>query len=336
MQSNRKEKMKFVLNTGIFFALFLSMFLAVNRIFLYKDNNYYNYESFLRQDNDTVDILVMGSSHSIDAIDSAQLSQKLAEEEGLDTSVFNMSITGMRIEQIAYRFEEALRTQKPKLLIVETFSFVPISYSNEETIRRYALDYMPLDREKIRFINNKIEDKTSFYVPFIKYHSRWMELNREDFQVLSKEWVKEKSKYNGIAADEKPDYTGERDAYFEQDFTAITECCPLEEAQKEDLEYLLRLADENDVRLLFVSVPYKVQMDYNSVELIKCNNYLREEYVDDERIYLLDLNADMNALHWNYDYMQDEGHVNNKGRMVVMDCLAEYIGMNLRNSLEGR
>lgn len=333
MKTERKEKISFIVRTILFLLLFLVMFFVVNRIFLYKDNNYFNYQNFVRQKENSIDILVMGSSHSIDSIDSVGLGEKL-QEEGLSLSVFNMSITGMRIEQIVYRFEEALKTQKPELLIVETFSFVPISYSNEETTRRYALDYMPLTQEKVQFIENKVEDKSSFYVPFIKYHTRWMELNKEDFQVLSDKWVEEKSRYNGILVGEKPDFQGERDTYFEQDFQAISESRELEAAQKEDLEYLIELARENDVKILFLSVPYKIQMDFPSVELIKCNNYLQENYVDDEWIYMLDLNEKMNELQWNYDYMQDEGHVNNKGREIVMNHLAQYIGTYLGNKEE--
>ena len=333
MKTERKEKISFIVRTILFLLLFLVMFFVVNRIFLYKDNNYFNYQNFVRQKENSIDILVMGSSHSIDSIDSVELGKKL-QEEGLSLSVFNMSITGMRIEQIVYRFEEALKTQKPELLIVETFSFVPISYSNEETTRRYALDYMPLTQEKVQFIENKVEDKSSFYVPFIKYHTRWMELNKEDFQVLSDKWVEEKSRYNGILAGEKPDCQGERDTYLEQDFQAIAERRELEAAQKEDLEYLIELARENDFKILFLSVPYKIQMDFPSVELIKCNNYLQENYVDDEWIYMLDLNEKMNELQWNYDYMQDEGHVNNKGREIVMNHLAQYIGTYLGNKEE--
>lgn len=42
----------------------------------------------------------------------------------------------------------------------------------------------------------------------------------------------------------------------------------------------------------------------------------------------------MNSLGWGYEYMQDEGHVNDDGREAVMKYLTEYIGNNLGNCLK--
>ena len=68
----------------------------------------------------------------------------------------------MRIEQIAYRLQEAVKNQSPKLLVIETFSFAPMELSNDEVVRRYALDYMPLSTEKIKFIFENVEEREKF------------------------------------------------------------------------------------------------------------------------------------------------------------------------------
>lgn len=328
-----KKKLLFVLQTAVFAVGFLFLFEAIGKVFLYKDLNYYNYSNFKNQPEHSIDILVMGSSHSIDAVDAAVLGGRL-EREGVSADVFNMSITGMRMEQIAYRFQEALKTQTPGLLIVETFSLTPMEERDSETVRRYAIDYLPLSFEKLQFIHDHIgENRSSFYVPFIKYHTRWSELTSDDFRSLSSHWVEAVSAPCGKFADKKPDYAGEWDAWFEQDFTAIRQAAQMDARTKKAVERLLSLAAEKEVKVLFLSVPYKVQMDFPNTELIKYNNYLNEHYVNDETVFLLDLNRQIRELEWDYRYMQDEGHVNDRGREAVMDRLSRYILDHLSDSL---
>lgn len=330
-----EKKTAFLLRVTLFFGIFVILFLVVNRIFLYKDNNFYNYHNYIRQDKNTDDIIAMGSSHCIDAVDSMALSAAIKEKSGVKPVIFNLSVTGMRIEQIAYRFEEALKTQKPKLLIVETFSFAPMELGAEEVTRRYALDYIPLTLEKAKFIGEHIEEgKSSFLVPFIKYHTRWKELGKEDFCALSKRWVGEKDSLNGFVVGDKPDYVGERDDYFTQNFSLVTECREPDAEQKKSLEHILKLAEKNGSKVLFLSVPYKVQMDFPATELIQYNNYIKENYVDNENVFLFDMNVMINDMEWNYDYMQDDGHVNNKGRELVTKYLSEYISKYLPDCLE--
>ncbi len=332
MEPTGKEKKVFVIRVVIFFAVFLCLFLVINRVFLYKDNNFYNYVNYMSQPEESIDILVMGSSHSIDAVDSMELGEALEQEYGVHASVFNMSITSMRIEQIAYRLQEAVKNQSPKLLVIETFSFAPMELSNDEVVRRYALDYMPLSTEKIKFIFENVEEgKSSFFVPFIKYHTRWGELEADDFRALSRKWLGSTSSSYGMRVGRKADYEGEWDDYFLQDFSSISGKIEIDGGQKESVDSILETAEKNGIKVLFLSVPYKVQMSLPSTELIQYNNYIRENYVDGENVFLLDMNAMMNSLGWGYEYMQDEGHVNDDGRKIVMKYLTEYIGENLKN-----
>lgn len=335
MEPMGKEKFFFIVRAIIFFVVFLCFFLVINRVFLYKDNNFYNYVNYMGQPEESVDVLVMGSSHSIDAIDSMELGAALEEGYGIHASIFNMSITSMRIEQIAYRLQEAVKTQSPKLLVIETFSFAPMELSNDEVVRRYALDYIPLSIEKIKFIYEHVDEgKSSFLIPFIKYHTRWGELGKDDFSALSRKWLDRTSSSYGIRVGTKPDYEGERDDYFLQDFGSISGQIEIDSRQKESVDSILETAEKNGITVLFLSVPYKIQMNLPSTELIKYNNYIRENYVDGKNVFLFDMNAIMNSLSWGYEYMQDEGHVNDDGREAVMKYLTEYIGNNLGNCLK--
>ena len=330
-KEERKRILKFLGQAIIFIGIFLLLFTMADKIFLAKNENLYNYKSFMAREKNSIQLLVMGSSHSMDGIEAREVDRILKEEYGRDILSFNMSVTGMRLEQIFYRFQEALKTQSPSLLVIETFSCAPQSTGTEESINRWSLDYVPLSKLKLEYIEKNVEEdlKTSFQLPFIKYHSRWKELTKEDREILSSEKLQEKIKNQGFVAPEKPNFEGEWDDYFSRDFTAFTEQTALPEEYEEYLDAIIKLCKEIDCKILFLSIPYKEQADFTNLELIKYNNYIREQYVDDTRVWMYDMNREINSLNWGYEHMTDEGHVNNRGREVINRKLAEKAAMIL-------
>lgn len=327
MVTQKRQELFFFVKTCIFIVIFLALFIMMNRVFLAKNENMYNYINFSGQPENSIDILVLGSSHSLDGIDAQSLDKLLVERYGIKTKTFNMSITGMRLEQMGYRWKEALKTQRPSLLILETFSCSLQSAGTDENINRWALDYMPLSKEKVEYISDEIEEnlQTSFLVPFIKYHSRWRELSKEDWEILSKEKTWNKSLNQGFTAPNKPEFEGEWDDYFEQDFSEIKEVTVMSEDYQDIVEEIIQTCREIDCQVLFLCIPYKVQADVNAIELVKYNNYLEETYVNNEDVHMYDMQKMTKLLDWGYEYMTDEGHVNNHGREVVNEKLAEKI-----------
>ena len=327
MSKDKKQILYFLTKMITFIVIFIAVFTCINNIFLTKSDNLYNYINYSNQTENSIDILIMGSSHSMDGISARKLDSILSESYGVETHSFNMSITGMRLEQIHYRLMEALKTQTPKLLIIETFSCVPQSTGTNESINRWSLDYVPLSINKLQYIEDEIEEelKTSFVLPFIKYHSRWKELTSEDFEIMSREKTKRKSFHQGVEAPNKPDFVGTEDDYFAQDFTLITQQRELPEDYKIYMRKILEVCKSIDCKVLFLSIPYKVQADFYATELIKYNNFLQKEYVDETEVYMYDMNKAIPELKWGYQYMTDEGHVNNSGREVINQELAKRI-----------
>lgn len=327
MITQKRQELFFFVKTCIFIVIFLALFVMMNKVFLAKNENMYNYINFSGQPENSIDILVLGSSHSLDGIDAQSLDKLLVERYGIKTKTFNMSITGMRLEQMGYRWKEALKTQRPSLLILETFSCSLQSAGTDENINRWALDYMPLSKEKVEYISDEIEEnlQTSFLVPFIKYHSRWRDLHKEDWEILSKEKTWNKSLNQGFTAPNKPEFEGEWDDYFEQDFSEIKEVTVMSEDYQDIVEEIIQTCREIDCQVLFLCIPYKVQADVNAIELVKYNNYLEETYVNNEDVHMYDMQKMTKLLDWGYEYMTDEGHVNNHGREVVNEKLAEKI-----------
>lgn len=298
-----------------------------NKVFLLKDENFYNYHNFTMQGKNSIDILILGSSHSRNGIDASQL-DTLLEEQNISVRSFNMSITGLRFEMMAYRLKEVLKTQTPKLLIVETFSAVPIEYSDIDITRRYAIDYMPLTINKLQYINHYIEEeKKSYIFPLLRYHSRWKELTKEDFLVLNPPRLDSISRENGLVAYTEDVVWEKEDDYFTNDFSTVTEESVIEPEVDKALQDLLQVAEKNHIAILFVSLPFKIQMGYDSEQLVQNNNYIRNHYCDG-KMKLLDFNKNYAALEWDFQDMQDEGHMNESGRQKIMPVLADFIEDN--------
>ena len=327
MKTQKREIVFFFIKMCIFIAIFLGLFAMLHKVFLAKSDNLYNYINFTKQPEESIDVLVLGSSHSMDGIDARELDNILSEEYEIEAKTFNMSITGMRMEQIGYRFKEALKTQRPSILVIETFSCAPINTGTNESVNRWAVDYVPLNRDKLEYIQVDVEEslQTSFLVPFIKYHSRWKELTEEDWEILSWEKVWNRSQNAGFVAPDKPDFKDEPDEYFEQDFALITEERELPEYYKGIIQEIIESCEEINCKVLFLSIPYKVQADFYATELVKYNNYIVREYVDNECVYMYDMQKTVQELNWGYEHMTDEGHVSNFGREVVNRQLAGMI-----------
>lgn len=324
---NKTEKMReifFATKFLIFVMVFVGLFSIMHKVFLVKNENVYNYINFIRQPENSVDILILGSSHSADGIDAKRVDSIMQNEYGMKTNTFNMSVTGMRLEQIQYRWKEAIKTQKPKVLVIETFSCAPQSTGTNESINRWALDYMPLSKEKVDYINTEISEnlQTSFMIPFIKYHSRWKELTKEDWEILSSKKIFDKSKEQGIKAPDKPEFSGTEDSYFEQDFSMITKETALSPKYQKYIQEILQSCREIGCKVIFLCIPYKVQADFYAEELVKYNNYLERLYVNNEDVFIYDMQKEVQSLGWGYQQMTDEGHVNNLGREVVNRELA--------------
>lgn len=312
---------------GIIFILIgILLFQVINHIFMGK-STYAKYRNYQVQDE--IDVMIMGSSHADAAFAPQEMEKVFEETYGQEVSVFNYSISGMRIEHLSYFMEEALKKNKPKLIVLETFTFVPIAEEHREVLSRWAFDMLPLNSTKIEAIQYCApEDKWSYYLPFIAYHSRWKELSAEDFKLV----FSEKS-WDDIG-ETLPDVNEQMenvDDYFEQNVKEIDELQPINATEKESLEKVIQLAEENDIKILFVSVPFKEQLDMDSMEMIKINNFLQENYVNGDTIQILDMNRQWEELDFGYGDLYDEGHCNKFGAAKVTGCLMDYITRNYQS-----
>lgn len=296
------------------------LFWGISNVLLEK-STYDKYRNYMVQED--VDILILGSSHSNGGIAPDIMRDWFQENKEMNVSIYNYSIWGMRIEQMNYFFKEALKTQTPDVLILETFSFVPIADEHREILARRAFDMLPLSLNKIEAIQYCVnEDYLSYYIPFIKYHTRWKELSSKDIQLLYDETLWENS---GTVCAYQEGEMEEEDDYFTVDLSSCSDIQEITPTQEESFEEILETAEEKNIKVILVSVPFKNQLGMDSIEMVKINNYLKDNYVDDENVFMLDMNRMYKELDFSYKDLYNEGHVNTVGAYKVTECLLEYM-----------
>lgn len=228
-----------------------------------------SYKQFYKMKRNTIDVLFFGSSVCVNNFNP----QEIYNDYGIRS--YNLGSEQQSVFLSYYWLKEALRSQKPKAVVLETrflFTLHPEdSINTVEGLTRKCIDPMnPLSPVKYAVAYDYCQRDTSesllsFYLTNIRFHTRWKGLAEEDF---------------------KPEYTsnanlkgfspllylpsGKFTPFIVQDKTTLGEMNPLM------LEYLDKMRDlckENGIQLILASVPTTFMND-------GMNNVLNK-YADD-------------------------------------------------------
>lgn len=151
----------------------------LNKVFINKDVSYGN--DFRALPENSIDVLVLGSS-------DAQYSfvpSFFYEDTGLYSYIIG---TPCQPLEVSYEmFKEALKTQKPKLLVLEVFTAMPLRSICEDDVCYVVSQYQMTGREKYNTIDYLPEEKAKEYKnDFMNYHNDWRTRNDYDSLLPSK------------------------------------------------------------------------------------------------------------------------------------------------------
>ncbi len=189
-----KIKISSILKTGAFVVATLACVFAASIVLRDKESEY-KYADFFDL-ADQIDVLFIGSSHVINAMNPAVL----FGEYGYTS--YNMGGHGSVMQSTYWELEEALQYCNPKCVVLDTFllqkdyQYLDQMYEDsskedrESSIAQLHLnmDCWPLNDLKIRAIKDLIADeeiRKQFYEPFYVYHNRWQELDSNDYRALT-------------------------------------------------------------------------------------------------------------------------------------------------------
>ena len=139
------------------------------------------YREYRTLEEDSLDVLFIGTSHTYYGIDPMSLYEK--------TGITSYALGGpsLRMDMVYLSLREALRTQKPKVIFLD-MSSIHYQKPMAEARMHMVLDEITLDGEKLDFIlNTDAEDLGTLgaIFPFFRYHDRWKGLKKTDFQYIA-------------------------------------------------------------------------------------------------------------------------------------------------------
>ena len=281
----------------IFFMIILGItLLHVNHIFKFKyDDGIYDMIQFYELEDDTVDVLILGSSHGFQNFNTGIL----WDDYGMASYALGGSFQPMW--NTYYYLKEALKTQTPELIVLEGFcvnqnqEFIDDSRIIKNT---YGMKWSEDKLNAIKISSPK-ERWNEFILGYTQYHMRYPELSKGDFY---------KNKGNPLNNDWKGFVCNMRATALEStDVTGIEGRNPLYWKAEAYYRKTIELAQENNIPIVVVIAPYAgvtgddellfntasdIASEYG-VNFINCNLFLSDIGID----YTTDA-ADINHLNY--------------------------------------
>ena len=261
---------------------------------------------------DTLDVLFIGDSNVYSDISPMEI----FETYGITS--YNYSSPAASNLLMYYMLKEALKTQTPKVVVMNGTTIFGDKESNE--MRQQTTDVMPLDDVKLELLSDSIYNfslgkKLAMIVPFFNYHDRWNhvkinEINKSSNKTYNKGYVFQTEEKKTKA---KSDYMAKDDgtANFRTDFLP------------ESVLKAKELCDEKGIKFLFISTPDTTAWNYDKYE--KLSSWTQENNID----YLdLNINSDEIGINFDTDSVNNGMHLNIKGAIKVSNYLGQYLSNN--------
>lgn len=311
---------KKIISILIFIIIMVVILYAISPIFVPKwtkaGDNYITQivRGFYAEEDNSLDVMFMGNSDMYRGMSPITI----WDEYGIAS--YSYTSPGQRLWTAYYVFEDALRSQKPKVIVFNVDAIQSTNQSNESCYRK-AFDNMKLSKVKIDAIRDDAiemskKEKLSLVFPIFRYHSRITELTQEDFK-LAYGYEKFAHKGMDMIAEIKPYNGGNK--YMENKEEKY-------EFPKETRKYMDKIVErceEENINLLLVEIPSADSWSYAKSEAIK-------EYALEKGLPYVDFNMILNEI--NFDWTQDTAdggdHLNVYGAEKVSMYMGKYLKEN--------
>ena len=308
------------------------------------------YRGFFDEEKDSIEAIFAGTSHMTYSVSPVEL----YEEYGFTS--YNLASARQPLAVARYALQTALKTQDPKVFVLDVSSLFTDFYDGAGF--KYVTEQVPLSAEKLQLLqemstlSDDEDDMVSGLFPMINYHSRWKELDENDFTYMrdNKHFFMKGYYLNSrcipsyidvtymnyetqemLQDNEKVTYT-----WKNQQFSKEKEDDELYVAEVPDynLQLLLDIVDickKNDVKLLLVKIP-----DVNSPAAYESawtqeRSAAVKEIVDEYQLDFFDLLYDVDCgIDWTTDSTDGGGHLNFLGAEKVTDILGQYLVENYK------
>lgn len=296
-----------ILRSVCFLLLFVLLFQAVCGVLRGQPGTGSN-AAFYEAPPRSLDVLFMGSSHMLNAVSPMQL----WEEHGIPSS--NLALNGQVLPVTYYALQEALRYQKPKVVVLDIYKAVQDSLIDSPGALHTTLDGMRFGLPKIQAAFDLMPEgqRAEYIFDIIIYHERWKLLSETDSQPPD---TVQKGAQALFAV--TPPYDG---------WTVLPaeETAPPAQIQLEYLEKIVALCQREDVPLLLVAVPFTTPENDDLNRQAVVNGMAA--YAEEWGLPYLNMMQEVREIGFDFSTdMSDMYHVNWRGMEKVTAALGDYL-----------
>ncbi len=279
------------------------------------DNYHDEHLGMYEMERNTLDVLFIGSSHVFSSVSP----EDIFNDYGITAYVQGSSC--QKIWQSYYYLKETYYTQKPKVVVLDTFMALDGS-PQTEAFNREAIDKMKLSPAKMEAIktavefNSNEENFVSYLFPIFRYHDRWEELKQEDYIWF----VKGKdSPTKGFL----PRIGSVPATFNELDYTnELEESNVMNETCEVYLDKIKSLCEENGSTLILAKIPTCLWNQTSSSTI--------SQWAEERKVEFLDYNAESKlreevSIDWESDSLDGGNHLNYDGAMKFTKVFGKYL-----------
>lgn len=267
-----------------------------------KKLSYSKTSEFIATGNE-YDILFFGTSHMAMSV----YPMELWKDYGITS--YNLAGNGHPIAASYWVMMNAFDYSSPKLVVIDCYQLEGNSkVPDDGKFTHESFDAFPLSVTKYQAICDlfeNMEERVEYLWDFSMYHSRWYELEHDDFE--PKYGMGKGAYYNEFV--EVPDKIPQigQESEIELNSTSVVY-----------LEKMIKECKKRDIEVLLTYMPFPAQEEDQLVA--KCINYIAEEY-DVNYINFLE----HGVVNYNVDCNDSNSHLNASGARKVTEYLGSYM-----------
>lgn len=144
-----------------------------------------NIDTFYAEEKNSIDVIVHGSSHAWYGIDTGLL------ENECGIKSYNMGCNGEHVNTTTLMVKDSLKTQTPKVMIIDSFRFAEWVHENRFDYEIYYTRKLSLNLDKIKYIRKWFGgfygEYIHYFMPMVAYHDKWEEIRLSDFEMDNKD-----------------------------------------------------------------------------------------------------------------------------------------------------
>lgn len=320
------NKGKFIIKMAIFILIFCSSYIGISEIFEpYRDINQGIMSNFYKQEENSIDVVFIGSCH----VYSTFMPLKLWDDYGVTSHI--LASSGQELQMSYYYLKEALKTQKPKVAVVDVYSINKhnsyISADDFDKSVVFGFESLKPSLSKIKYAldydtpsYNKLELLFGLY----RGHERW------DYQgpnpITSIDFERFNKNYN-FTTKGWVEYWNWEDSEDESallNHSQNDEVVDFDDINMTYLQKIIELCDKEEIELILCAAPYNLL----DVEMSRFNKVA--EIANDKNIPFINFNKQymIEALNLRYSDMTDFYHVDYSGAVKISDYINNFIVQN--------